>query len=184
MQIDPAKYKKSLFFVRNSYILCIFGKSRPSCNVVANFGQLDDNLGPLRFNFGWIYVVLDLTSPILGPSWGQLVPSGGPVVHTWSYLGLSGDHVAHKLSRLGSPWGDVAWAFLLLGPMLHEHFCFLEPWCMSIYASWDHVGHFGCKLILPNTKNHCFPSEFLYSTYIWEKSAFMQCWSQLGPTWR
>ena len=58
------------------------------------WGQLKDNLGPLRFNFGRIYVVLDLTSPILGPSWYQLGPSG--------------DYVAHKLSRLGSSWCNVA----------------------------------------------------------------------------
>ena len=108
MQIDPAKYKKSLFFLRNSYILRTFGKSRPSCNVGANLGLLDDKLGPLRFNFGLIYVVLDLTSPILGLSWSQLVPYWDHVVPEWSYLGPSGDHVAHKLSRLGSPWGHVA----------------------------------------------------------------------------
>ena len=72
------------------------------------WGQLKDNLGPFRFNFGRIYVVLDLTSPILGPSWYQLGPSGDHVAHKWSYLGPSGDHVAHKLSRLGSSWCNVA----------------------------------------------------------------------------
>ena len=149
MQIDPAKYKKSLFFLRNSYILRTFGKSRPSCNVGANLGQLDDKLGPLRFNFGLIYVVLDVTSPILGPSWSQLVPYWNHVVPEWSYLGQSGDHVAHKLSRLGSPWSHVAWAFLLLGAMLHEHFCLLGPCCMSITPPWAIPG-ICCMSILPS----------------------------------